>query len=323
MRQGEWPKTVVVVTHPHLGDVVNTTPVGGWLRRSWPWVRLVALTSPVGRELLEATGDFDEVLLRPDSPVDQIRTLFRLRSLRPSVAVFTYSQRTLIRLAAWAGVKERWVVQGDRPSPLATLEVAPLGPEPEVPGSLARLLQAAGVKTPSLAPVVRPPADLATEAAAFAARVDAHGLGIVAMHTGSSHPAKRWPRRHWAELAKLVEATSHPIVWIGGPEESENVAGLGGVDTCGKWPVLGTAAILAQCQCLVTGDSGPMHLAAGVGCRVVGLFGPTDSARFKPYGEGHVLFQGECPGGCGGLEGCRGECMVGLQPAAVLRAVLG
>lgn len=317
------PRCVVLFTHPHLGDVVNTTPAGGWLRTAWPRARLVAVTSPVGREILEATGEFDEVLLRPEGPIGQVRHLAKLRSLRPDLAVFTYSQRTLVRLAALAGIRERWVVQGDRPSPLATLSHSPVGEEPEVPNTLARLLNAGGVATPSLAPVIRPTVAQLDEARDLAARLDPAKLGIVAFHTGSSHSAKRWPPERWAELARSVEAASHPVAWIGGREESAQVAGLGGTDLCGRWSVLGTAAFLSQCQCLVTGDSGPMHLAAGVGCRVVGLFGPTSSRRHNPFGEGHMLFQGTCPSGCGSLDACHGACMEGLRVEPVLRAVLG
>ncbi len=322
MDRGEWPQCAILVTHPHLGDAVNTTPAGPWLRQAWPWAQLVALTSPVGGELLGATGDFDAVLTRPESWTERLRTTLELRRLRPDLAIFTYSQRTLVRLAAQAGIRERWVVQGDRPSPLATLEVKASPDEPEVPSALARLMNLAGVATPSLAPVVRPTAEQVAEARGFASRLDPAGIGIIAMHAGASHPSKRWPRRHWAELARLVEASSHPVVWIGSSAESEPCEGLSGTNACGRWPVLGTAAFLAQCECLVTGDSGPMHLAAGVGCRVVGLFGPTDSGRFQPYGEGHTLFQGGCPEGCVGLDRCRGLCLEGVQPLTVLRAVL-
>ena len=44
--------------------------------------------------------------------------------------------------------------------------------------------------------------------------------------------------------------------------------------------LLGSAALLAQLDLLVTGDTGPMHLAAAVGTPVVAIFGPSDPARY-------------------------------------------
>jgi ADP-heptose:LPS heptosyltransferase len=53
--------------------------------------------------------------------------------------------------------------------------------------------------------------------------------------------------------------------------------------------VAGLAGVLAGLDILVTNDSGPMHLAAAVGTRVIALFGPTDPARTAPLGSGHRM----------------------------------
>jgi ADP-heptose:LPS heptosyltransferase len=56
------------------------------------------------------------------------------------------------------------------------------------------------------------------------------------------------------------------------------------------------AGLLAECDVLITNDSGPMHLAAAVGTRVVDLAGPSDPRRTGPYGPGHVVIQKVPPG---------------------------
>ena len=52
--------------------------------------------------------------------------------------------------------------------------------------------------------------------------------------------------------------------------------------------------LLRKSHVLVTNDSGPMHLAAALGTRVIALFGPTDPALTGPYGEMHQVFRGKC-----------------------------
>ncbi len=50
-------------------------------------------------------------------------------------------------------------------------------------------------------------------------------------------------------------------------------------------------ALLEQCDILVSGDTGPMHIATAVGTRVVALFGAADPERTGPVGSGHRIIQ--------------------------------
>jgi ADP-heptose:LPS heptosyltransferase len=70
-------------------------------------------------------------------------------------------------------------------------------------------------------------------------------------------------------------------------------AGLGDlrvVDLCGAVDLVELAAVLREVDVLVTGDTGPMHLAAAVGTPVVALFGPSNPDRYGPLpGPHHIL----------------------------------
>jgi ADP-heptose:LPS heptosyltransferase len=48
---------------------------------------------------------------------------------------------------------------------------------------------------------------------------------------------------------------------------------------------------LRKVHLLIANDSAPMHIAAAVGTRVLGLFGPTNVTRARPYGDGHTVLQ--------------------------------
>jgi ADP-heptose:LPS heptosyltransferase len=57
------------------------------------------------------------------------------------------------------------------------------------------------------------------------------------------------------------------------------------IDVAGPLDLLTLAAILADLDLVITGDTGPMHLAAAVATPVVAVFGPSDPVRYAPGGR--------------------------------------
>ncbi len=75
------------------------------------------------------------------------------------------------------------------------------------------------------------------------------------------------------------------------------LAGMKGkaVSAAGELSLDQTAALLAQCKCLVSSDTGPLHLATAVQTPVVGLYGSTDPRRTGPIGRGHTVLLKKLP----------------------------
>jgi len=67
------------------------------------------------------------------------------------------------------------------------------------------------------------------------------------------------------------------------------------IDVCGDVNLPALAAVLARLDLLVTGDTGPMHLAAAVGTPVVALFGPSDPRKYGPGGGPHEVLRVDLP----------------------------
>jgi lipopolysaccharide heptosyltransferase I len=104
---------------------------------------------------------------------------------------------------------------------------------------------------------------------------------------------KRWPAEYFAGLGDALMENGVKVMVIGG------LAGEG-ADVMEKMTrpamkalavadPLRLAALLKRMNVVVSNDSGPMHLAAAVGTKVVALFGPTNPARTGPYGKGHKI----------------------------------
>lgn len=164
---------------------------------------------------------------------------------------------------------------------------------------------------------------------------------LVALHPYSTHPDKAWLVNGWHALAGRLSTAGHAWFVVGrsggsgGNEASplsgvaEQVRSAGGraADFTNRTGLRETCALLAAADVLVTGDSGPLHLAAGVGTPVVALFGPT--ARewgFCPEGPRDVVLETDDACRPCSLHGARrcghaGRCMRGIAPDAVFAAV--
>jgi ADP-heptose:LPS heptosyltransferase len=115
----------------------------------------------------------------------------------------------------------------------------------------------------------------------------------VVLHPGASVPARAWSPERCAQAVRELAAAGHRVVVTGGPGEKDltaRVAGGRGLDLGGRTGARELAGVLAGAQAVVTGNTGPAHLAAAVGTPVVSLFAPVVPAeRWRPYGVPYVL----------------------------------
>jgi ADP-heptose:LPS heptosyltransferase len=162
----------------------------------------------------------------------------------------------------------------------------------------------------------------------------------VGIHASGGRPVKQWHPRRFADVATaLGREYGATIVLTGTPADaavvSEVEAGIPAdvrvVNVCEQAGVLDLAAVLEQLAVLVTGDTGPMHLAAAVGTPVVALFGPSVPARYAPRTASSRIVRIDLPcSPCNRIrlppERCRGhvpDCLDGISAARVIAATRG
>jgi lipopolysaccharide heptosyltransferase I len=96
---------------------------------------------------------------------------------------------------------------------------------------------------------------------------------------GAGKANKLWAVERWKEVAKRTNAL---IAW--GPNERELAESIGG-RLAPPTNLRELAALLRSAKLVIGGDTGPLHLAAALDTKVVGLYGPTNSRRNGPYGQ--------------------------------------
>ncbi len=115
---------------------------------------------------------------------------------------------------------------------------------------------------------------------------------IVAIHPFATHKAKTLPLGHWQKISAVLSG-EYQILFVGKGDLPENMYGKNLIN---KTNLRELCAVLSQCSLLITGDSGPMHLADAVDTPLLALFGPTTKEwGFFPVGENAHILQKEMP----------------------------
>lgn len=148
------------------------------------------------------------------------------------------------------------------------------------------------------------------------------GASLVALHPFATHAAKSWPMETWLTFARLLEEANIAFFWVGVgddlPAEEQKRSFIG------KTSLRELCALTANADALVTGDSGPMHIATAVGTPVLAMFGPTCREwGFFPSGEKDRVVQLDMPCRPCSLHGAgscpkANACITGIAPQRML-----
>ncbi len=145
-------------------------------------------------------------------------------------------------------------------------------------------------------PVLDVTADLRTawrQRAELQTRGNAVARKVIGVFPGGNAPSRRWDPPRFAEVVDTL-ARDATVFVFGGPAEvpiTRIVAGQRGIDMGGQTDLPMLAAALAECDILITNDSGPLHLAAAVGTRTLSLWGAGDPAETGVGGAAHTLLR--------------------------------
>jgi ADP-heptose:LPS heptosyltransferase len=154
----------------------------------------------------------------------------------------------------------------------------------------------------------------------------------VVVHPGASAPARAWSPVHHARLVKLLVVRGWRVFVTGSGEQVELCAQVAGPpqpavhDLGGGTNLAELAEVLAGAAVVVTGNTGPAHLAAAVGTPVVSLFAPVvPASRWRPWRVPHALLgrqDAACAASRARICPVPGHpCLDSVEPEEVLSAV--
>jgi heptosyltransferase-2 len=301
MRQAEPEiKDILVVRNDRFGEFLLNIPAIRALKERFSGARLVLVVDPAVKDLAECISFADEIITWRNTKHKFQDTLKFVRSLKQKkfgLCVILNPSKEFNLISFCAGIPIR--IGYDRK--LGFLlnrkikDTKHLGQKHEVEYNLDLVkLAGADTKDKTLTLTINNclPEALGIDSAE----------NLVAIHPFTSDPIKQWPEINFVELAKrLIQEVKTKVVVIGGEKESDRARELYGnfnerlINITGRTTLKESAAVLKRCRLLISGDSGPMHLACAVGTPVVALFrndiAGKSPRRWGPWGEGNIVIE--------------------------------
>jgi len=306
-------KRVLIVRLSAIGDVVHTLPALAALRRALPDAHLAWIVESLAAPLLEGHPLLDEVIVYPRgkwrengyvlSLADVIRFAAGIRRRRFDTAIDFQGLTKSAAIPWFNGIPTRIGFGGEDAREMSgwfyTVHLTPPDDLVHVVHRNLYLLTAFGITAPA---VEFPFPDLSAEREAVTQRLEQEGIGrgeqMVFLNPGAGWETKRWPAEYYGRLAARIarEDECRVLITWGPGEETLVEAALAEVpaelrDRVHRAPpttIREFAALLDRCRVFVSGDTGPVHIAAARGVPVVGVYGGSDPKRNGPIGPGHV-----------------------------------
>jgi ADP-heptose:LPS heptosyltransferase len=324
---------IVLLRLSALGDILRVLPAWANLHEAFPEARFQAVVEDRHAFLLEPLGWLEPVVVRrqrlgqPWSALPELRRV--AEQIRGAEVALDFHGILKSALVPWlARIPERWG-DGHTREAAHRLQTRPLPFRPESRYDQALGLAAAfgdahgrpglGRFRPALGEVPLPDPGPVW---------DADGRTRIVLVPGASRRGaiKRWPLRHWLELAARLKDRCQ-LRWSLGPEEEDLRAWLPqetGVPALPKGGLWTLAAALRQADRVVAPDTGLLHLAVVLGVPALGVYGGSDPlVAGLPAGAGTILRTGiECSP-CRERRCQRRQCLEELAPERVAEALEG
>ena len=332
------PSQILIVAPAWVGDAVISQPLLRLLHRRHRTVALDVLAPPWVAPVYQRMAEVRAVIPAPfphgKLALRERQAVARALQLRRHDQAILLPNSLKSALVPWlAGIPLRTGYTGEQRYGLLNDRRTLRTPQtPRLVDRFAALAVADGEDIPGPLPDPQLRIDVANQGAArgsLGLSVSIHER-VVALCPGAEYgPAKRWPVAHYAEVANTLLAQGRQVWIFGSRNDADIGAGIvalapGAIDLCGRTSLVDAIDLLAATELVITNDSGLMHIAAAVGCRVVALFGSSTPLYTPPLSprattislklECSPCFERVCPLG-------HTNCLNQLAPRQILDAI--
>lgn len=282
-------KRLLVVRLGSLGDLVHTLPAVSAIHRTFPALEIDWLVDAPHREFLTLVPVISSVVVLTDRTAGAwLAARGELRARSYDVAIDFQGLLKSAALARLSGARRvigftRRAAREGIAAPFYSERVDAETGQHVIEKNLA-LAGAIGATTDTLEFPLAPVESAAVE------QVRAGGLEHYALiNPGAAWPNKRWPPASFGRIAALLlERHGQQSLVLWGPGEralAEDIvaASDGAARVAPETTIRDLVALARHARLIVSGDTGPLHIAAALGVPAVGVFGPTNPKRNGPW----------------------------------------
>ncbi|MBU1887883.1 MAG: lipopolysaccharide heptosyltransferase II [Candidatus Omnitrophica bacterium] len=328
---------ILIVNVNWLGDTLFVIPFIRALRESHPQSYISVLTHPRCGEVLMASPHIDEIIIydekgRNKHLLSKFAVISQLKSKKFDIAFILRKSLSRSMLLFLSKIPRRIGYDNKRAGFLLTKKVPLPTKVLHKAEYFLGLARAVGID-PKKARYEFFISDTEKKEAAKILREA--GLkkeeSFIAINAGGNWDLKRWPAENFAELGDRIYDKLHlKVVLTGAVKDIELCKKISDmmkhkpILLCGKTDLKTLGAIFEMAKWAISNDSGPMHIAAGMGASLVALFGPTSPEITGPYGNGVCVVLRKdigCKIPCYMLSCKDNKCMKAITVEEVLRAI--
>ncbi len=316
---------ILIIRTGAIGDVVHTTGLFQAIKKAYPYVQIHYLTSPLIMPLIKEDKSIEKVIaVNPEFHLFSSSAkeyADKLKNENYDLAINLQPSFKLKMLIKLSGIKKQILYKKDiNIHAVENFFKTGLEVFPEI-------------KEPKELRLFLPPESVnqAKE------RLKGYSKPIIVINAGgmfSKRQGRAYPIHKWIEAGnKLQEKYNAVIILTGAKEDKEFLLPLNGiknsVNLIGELSLADSCGVISQADFMISGDSGPLHIAAALGVKSVGLYGSSPIKRTGCYSNGiNILSKKDCvpcnKRKCKYLKGktkIYAPCMEQIPPDEILNAV--
>ncbi|KAB0669894.1 glycosyltransferase family 9 protein [Oryzomonas sagensis] len=287
------PASFLLIRPGGIGDAVHLIPTISAIKTAYPDATIDVLAEKRNSAIFRLSPQIRRVF-HYDRPAELFRTL------RTTYDVVIDTEQWHRLSAVVARLTRAPVLIGFATNERARLFTHPIAYSQDYYeiDSFFRLLAPLGIEQREVSfPFLAIPREAAERGGALLREIK--GKTFVTIFPGASIPERRWGAERFGKVAEMLAALGVAVVVVGGKEDEGQgemiVAGGTGVNLAGRTSLSETAAVIRKSALLVSGDSGVLHIAVGLGVPTVSLFGPGRAKKWAPRGDRHLVIDKGLP----------------------------
>ncbi len=297
-------KRILVVNVNWVGDVIFSSPIFRALKEAYPEVRISCLAVPRVKKVLESISFIDEIIVydekgRHRNPFAKLRLIFELRRKHFDVAFLLHRSWTRALLIYLAGIPHRVGYDAKKRGKFLTHKVEPLEGPTHRSDHYLNVIESYGVHVSNRECQLdtSKDAERSIEELLRERGVQKNDYKIV-VNPGGNWNLKKWPKESFSRLISGFVGSFETKVIVSGAQkdislgrEINSLSLNRAVNLTGETNLKQLMALMKVADLVISGDTGPLHMANSVGTEVVALFGPTRPEITGPRGSGraHVI----------------------------------
>lgn len=291
-------KKILVFNVNWIGDVIFSAPIFNALSKKYPGAEIVCLAVPRVQSILKMIPGIDRIMVYDEERkhrflLGKIKLVLQLRREKFDIAFVIHGSLTRALLIFLSGIPHRIGYATKRRRFFLTQVVEPSSKILHRSDYYLRIVESFSINVRDRqCRLVVDPEDIRWAENYLQENNIKQNDFFVVLNPGGNWSLKRWPKESFAKLAQQLISRFQAKVGICGSLADveisrymkkvcqDHIYCLFGKTTLGQ-----LAAVFQKASLVISADSGPMHIASGVGTKVIALFGPTHPEVTGPRGQ--------------------------------------